>query len=156
MYPTLVAASYSKTIALVSTGQLSPMIMSKVTIMVRIMTVSLSSSTSCLEMPQLSSCVWLICFALSQFQAAGFHPGLLLDVAEIHPHPDLSQSPVNLTVNCVSPKRSDRQHVPMHGNPRLTRAHARRMYVTVPIRRMPVVVIDADQSATIIWSPTMV
>ena len=46
--------------------------------------------------------------------------------------------------------------VPMHGDPRLTRVRARRMYVTVPIRRMPVVVIDADQSATIIRSPTMV
>ena len=38
----------------------------------------------------------------------------------------------------------------MHGDPRLTRARARRMYVRVPIRRMPVVVIDADQSAIII------
>ena len=40
--------------------------------------------------------------------------------------------------------------VTMHGNPRLTRARARRMYVRVPIRRMPVVVINAVRLAIII------
>ena len=46
-----------------------------------------------------------------QFQAAGFHPGVLPDVAQIHPCVDLSRSPIDPTVasNRDCPEWSNRQ-----------------------------------------------
>jgi hypothetical protein len=51
-------------------------------------------------------------FLRTQFQASGFHPGLLPDIAEIHPHVDLSRSPVDalLMSNRDIPEWSDRQY----------------------------------------------
>ena len=54
----------------------------------------------------------LLNFLRTQFQASGFHPGLLPDIAEIHPHVDLSRSPVDalLMSNRDAPEWSVRQH----------------------------------------------
>ena len=53
-------------------------------------------------------------------------------------------------------RASESVDVPMHDDPRLTRGRARRIAVRVPIRRMPVIVIDADRLAIIIRSRIMV
>ena len=60
--------------------------------------------------------ILLFNFLRTQFQAAGFHPGILPDISEIHPQVDLSCSPIDPTImfSRDHPEWSDRQHWAAH------------------------------------------